>query len=253
MGDARLLGIGQLAGAVGVERACDRIGQPVLVVGGAGVDLAGQLGEPIGRARGGALHQVLLAGGVERPDDPLTAGAAPLVAVAILVVAICLEGYSFRTAIHESRPAKGSGSWWQFIRQAKAPELPVVLLEDFGALIGLVLALLGVGLTVVTGNPVPGDLVGLFWHGEGSPGDSHVGIFESGTNAAWTAIEGNTGGSAAGGGAVMRRRRAAIAELVAELSLTRPLAFASVVNALVEAGGEPPDAQWWRRWEEAAQ
>jgi divalent metal cation (Fe/Co/Zn/Cd) transporter len=54
----------------------------------------------------------------------------------------------------ESRPLKGSGTWWQFIRQSKVPELPVVLLEDFGALIGLVFALLGVGLSVLTGNPV---------------------------------------------------------------------------------------------------
>jgi cation diffusion facilitator family transporter len=79
---------------------------------------------------------------------------SPLVAVAILVVAVCLEGYSFRTAIHESRPLKGSGSWWQFIRQSKVPELPVVLLEDFGALIGLVFALLGVGLSVLTDNSI---------------------------------------------------------------------------------------------------
>jgi cation diffusion facilitator family transporter len=79
---------------------------------------------------------------------------SPLVAVAILVAAVCLEGYSFRTAIHESRPLKGSGSWWQFIRQSKVPELPVVLLEDFGALIGLVFALLGVGLSVLTDNSI---------------------------------------------------------------------------------------------------
>lgn len=83
--------------------------------------------------------------------EPLT---SPLVAVAILLIAIGLESYSFRTAITESRPLKGGGTWWQFIRQSKVPELPVVLLEDFGALIGLVLALLGVGLTVVTGNSV---------------------------------------------------------------------------------------------------
>ncbi|MGI5125663.1 cation diffusion facilitator family transporter [Pseudonocardia sp. CA-107938] len=83
--------------------------------------------------------------------EPLS---TPLVAVIILVVAIGLEGFSFRTAIVESRPLKGGGTWWQFIRQSKVPELPVVLLEDFGALIGLVLALLGVGLTVLTGNPV---------------------------------------------------------------------------------------------------
>jgi cation diffusion facilitator family transporter len=79
---------------------------------------------------------------------------SPLVAVAILVVAVCLEGYSFRTAIKESRPLKGAGTWWQFIRQAKVPELPVVLLEDFGALIGLVFALLGVGLSVLTGDAI---------------------------------------------------------------------------------------------------
>jgi cation diffusion facilitator family transporter len=83
--------------------------------------------------------------------EPLT---SPIVAVVILVVAIALETFSFRTAIHESRPLKGSGTWWQFIRQAKVPELPVVLLEDLGALVGLILALFGVGLSVLTGDPV---------------------------------------------------------------------------------------------------
>ncbi len=80
--------------------------------------------------------------------------SSPLVAVVILAVAIGLEGYSFRTAVHESRPLKGEGSWWRFIRTSRSPELPVVLLEDSGALVGLVLALAGVGLTVATGNPV---------------------------------------------------------------------------------------------------
>jgi cation diffusion facilitator family transporter len=83
--------------------------------------------------------------------EPLT---SPIVAVGILVVAIALEGYSFRTAVHESRPLKGDSTWWQFIRQSKVPELPVVLLEDLGALTGLVLALFGVGLSVLTGDPV---------------------------------------------------------------------------------------------------
>ncbi|MDR3662102.1 MAG: cation transporter, partial [Mycobacterium sp.] len=83
--------------------------------------------------------------------EPLS---APVVAVAILVVAIALEGYSFATAMKESRPLKGSGSWWRFIRTSRNPELPVVLLEDTGALIGLVLALGGVGLAMLTGDPV---------------------------------------------------------------------------------------------------
>ncbi|MER7116465.1 cation diffusion facilitator family transporter [Saccharomonospora azurea] len=80
--------------------------------------------------------------------------SSPMVAVVILVLAILLECYSFRTAIVESRRLKGDKSWWAFIRQSKTPELPVVLLEDAGALFGLVFALLGVGLAVVTGDPV---------------------------------------------------------------------------------------------------
>jgi cation diffusion facilitator family transporter len=80
--------------------------------------------------------------------------SSPAVALVILLVAITLEAYSFRTAAIESRPLKGTGSWWRFIRSSRNPELPVVLLEDTGALVGLVLALLGVGLTAVTGDPV---------------------------------------------------------------------------------------------------
>jgi cation diffusion facilitator family transporter len=82
--------------------------------------------------------------------EPLT---SPIVAVVILVVAIILETFSFRTAIVESRKIKGDVSWWGFIRQSRTPELPVVLLEDAGALFGLVFALFGVGLSVITGDP----------------------------------------------------------------------------------------------------
>jgi cation diffusion facilitator family transporter len=82
--------------------------------------------------------------------EPLT---SPLVAIGILVVAIVLEALSFRTAMGEARPLKGRDSWWQFIKRSKTPELPVVLLEDAGALLGLVLALGGVGLSVLSGNP----------------------------------------------------------------------------------------------------
>ena len=79
---------------------------------------------------------------------------APAVAFVILVVAIGLEAFSFRTAVAESRPLKGQRSWWQFIRQSTEPELPVVLLEDFGALLGLALALLGVAAAVLTGDGI---------------------------------------------------------------------------------------------------
>ncbi|GGY71395.1 transporter [Streptomyces olivaceoviridis] len=74
--------------------------------------------------------------------------------VGVLVFAVIAEGFSFRTAIKESNGLRGTLSWKEFIRRAKAPELPVVLLEDFGALIGLVLALGGVGLSLLTGDGV---------------------------------------------------------------------------------------------------
>ena len=72
------------------------------------------------------------------------------VPLAVLGLAIVMESFSFRTAIHESLPHKGKQSWWSFIRTSKSPELPVILLEDFGALIGLVFALFGVSMTLIT-------------------------------------------------------------------------------------------------------
>ncbi|MFF7587217.1 cation diffusion facilitator family transporter [Kitasatospora purpeofusca] len=74
--------------------------------------------------------------------------------VGVLVLAIALEGWSFLTAFREAVKDKGAHGWPAYIRRAKAPELPVVLLEDTGALIGLVLALFGVGLTAITGDGV---------------------------------------------------------------------------------------------------
>jgi cation diffusion facilitator family transporter len=72
------------------------------------------------------------------------------VPLAVLLAAIVMEGFSFRTAIRESNHTRGNRSWPQFVRTAKAPELPVVLLEDLAALTGLVFALVGVSLTLVT-------------------------------------------------------------------------------------------------------
>jgi cation diffusion facilitator family transporter len=88
--------------------------------------------------------------GVHKLRHPEPIDAWQWVPIVVLLVAIGLESFSFRTAIHESNLTRGELSWVQFIRRAKAPELPVVLLEDFAALIGLVLALAGVGLTLAT-------------------------------------------------------------------------------------------------------
>ncbi|MER7497675.1 cation diffusion facilitator family transporter [Streptomyces pharetrae] len=74
--------------------------------------------------------------------------------VGVLVFAIIAETFSFRTAIKESNVLRGKKSWKEFVRHAKAPELPVVLLEDLGALVGLILALGGVGLALLTGDGV---------------------------------------------------------------------------------------------------
>ncbi|MEV1132011.1 cation diffusion facilitator family transporter [Agromyces sp. NPDC049794] len=72
----------------------------------------------------------------------------------VLSIAIVLESFSLRTAVVESNHVRGKQSWVQFVRHAKAPELPVVLLEDIAALLGLVFAFIAVSLTVLTDNPL---------------------------------------------------------------------------------------------------
>jgi cation diffusion facilitator family transporter len=152
--------------AEAVHSVADTSNQGLLLLGGRTARRAATPEHPFGYGRDRYFYSFIVAlllfslgsvfaiyEGIHKLEshEPLT---SPIVAVGILVVAIALESYSFRTAIHESRPLKGDGTWWQFIRQAKVPELPVVLLEDLGALIGLVFALFGVGLSLLTGDPV---------------------------------------------------------------------------------------------------
>jgi cation diffusion facilitator family transporter len=74
-------------------------------------------------------------------------------AIGVLLASMVLEGLSFRTGIHEANEVRPEGeTWWQFIRHTKSPDLPVVLLEDLAALVGLVIALVCVVLAEVTGN-----------------------------------------------------------------------------------------------------
>jgi cation diffusion facilitator family transporter len=87
---------------------------------------------------------------IQHPEE-LTNIAVPIV---VLLLAIVMESFSLRTAVVESNKVRGGQSWVQFVRRAKAPELPVVLLEDLAALLGLMLALVGVGLTGLTGDAV---------------------------------------------------------------------------------------------------
>jgi cation diffusion facilitator family transporter len=90
--------------------------------------------------------------GIERliHPEPLK---SPGIAVAILGIATVLESWSFRTALREAASLRGDMGWLEFLRRTKAAELPVVLLEDTGALIGLFFAFCGVGLSLLTGDP----------------------------------------------------------------------------------------------------
>ena len=91
--------------------------------------------------------------GIEKLRHPHDVGSYG-VAIGVLVVAIGLEVFSFRTAIKETKPLLNGRSYWRFIRESKTPELPVVLLEDLAALLGLVIALAGVSLTAATHDPM---------------------------------------------------------------------------------------------------
>ncbi|WP_034261169.1 cation diffusion facilitator family transporter [Actinospica robiniae] len=152
--------------AEGVHSVADSGNQILLLIGGRKARRAADEEHPFGYGREryifGFLVSIVLftVGGVfaiyegiEKVTHPhkLEEWYWPL---GVLIFAIFAEGYSFRTAVRESRETKGKQSWPAFVRTAKAPELPVVLFEDFGALIGLAFALAGVGLSVATGDGV---------------------------------------------------------------------------------------------------
>jgi cation diffusion facilitator family transporter len=86
------------------------------------------------------------------PDDSILDSRWAWVPIVVLLAAIVMEAFSFRTAIRETARVKGDSSYVVFVRRAKEPELPVILLEDFAALCGLVFALFGVGLSLITDN-----------------------------------------------------------------------------------------------------
>jgi cation diffusion facilitator family transporter len=148
--------------AEAIHSAADSGNQGLLLLGGARSRRSADEEHPFGYGReryfwafvvalvlfslGGAFAIVE---GIDKVRHPHELDSAAI-AIGILVVALVLEGTSFRTAVNEANHSRGDAGWWQFIRRSKNPELPVVLLEDFGALIGLTLALTGVGLALAT-------------------------------------------------------------------------------------------------------
>lgn len=152
--------------AEGVHSLADTGNQLLLLIGGKRAKRRADAKHPFGYGRERYLYAFVVAivlftvggmfsvyEGIEKFQHP-EALAMWWLPLAVLAIAIVLESMSLRVAVRESRPLKGDRSWWQFIRHEKSPELPVILLEDLAALVGLVIAFLGVGLTVVTGNGI---------------------------------------------------------------------------------------------------
>ncbi|MCI9889220.1 cation diffusion facilitator family transporter [Micrococcales bacterium 31B] len=150
--------------AESVHSLADSTNQVLLLVGGKRAKRAATDEHPFGYGRDRYIYAFIVAiilfsvGGVfaiyegihkVQHPEPIETWWLP---VAVLVGAIGLETWSFKGAIDESNKVRGRQAWTTFIRRSKSPELPVVLLEDFAALVGLVLALVGVGVSILTGN-----------------------------------------------------------------------------------------------------
>lgn len=152
--------------AEGVHSVADTLNQLLLLIGGRHAKKRAGRSHPFGYGRARYLYAFVVAvvlftvGGVFSVYEGISKLRNPhpiqmwWIPVAVLVIAIILESLSIRVAIRESRAVKKEATWWQFFRRTKSPELPVVLFEDAAALIGLVFAFIGVGLTVITGNSV---------------------------------------------------------------------------------------------------
>ena len=151
--------------AESIHSVADSTNQVLLLVGGKRAERDATPKHPFGYGRERYIYAFVVSvvlfavgglfaiyEGVEKIAHPEPISEWEWVPLAVLAVAIALESFSFRTAIQEANRVREGASWVRYIRRARAPELPVVLLEDFAALIGLLLAFLGVGLTLATGH-----------------------------------------------------------------------------------------------------
>ncbi|MDR0365550.1 MAG: cation diffusion facilitator family transporter [Bifidobacteriaceae bacterium] len=151
--------------AEGVHSVADSGNQLLLLLGGREARRKPDASHPFGYGRGRYFWAFIVAlvlfslGGLfalyeayEKFKHPEPIDAWHWVPVAVIVVGLIMESFSLRTAVKETKPIKGSLSYIKFVRQSKLPELPVVLLEDTAALIGLVLAGAGIGATLITGD-----------------------------------------------------------------------------------------------------
>ena len=147
-----------------IHSLADTANQGLLLLGGARARRAPDAEHQFGYGRSRYVYAFIVAivlflmGGVfsiyegvhkiQHPEPVQQVG----VAYVVLGVAIALESWSWRTAMRETNKARGTVPLFAHIRRARQPELPVVLLEDTGALVGLVFALLGITVAAVTGD-----------------------------------------------------------------------------------------------------
>jgi len=152
--------------AEGVHSLADTSNQVLLLRGGVRAKRAATPEHPFGYGRERYVYAFVVSiilfsvggmfsiyEGIDKVTNPHPLENAWL-PILVLVIAIVLKSFSLRTAVRESNHVRGTQSWVEFVRRSKAPELPVVLLEDLAALLGLSFALAGVGLTIISGDSV---------------------------------------------------------------------------------------------------
>lgn len=153
--------------AEAIHSVADSGNQVLLLVGGKRAKRMESVDHPFGYSRARYYYAFLVAvvlfslGGLfalyeawHKFQHPEPIESWHWVPVLVLLVAIGLESFSLRTAVHESNKVRGGASWPAFVRKSRSPELPVILLEDVGALLGLVFAFFGVTLTLITHDGV---------------------------------------------------------------------------------------------------
>jgi cation diffusion facilitator family transporter len=153
--------------AEAIHSVADSGNQGLLLLGGKKAKREASAEHPFGYGRERYIYAFVVAvvlffvGGIfalyeawHKFADPHPIESWHWVPILVLSVAIVLESFSFRTAIVETKKIKGDAGWWEFVRRSRVPELPVILLEDLAALLGLVFALIGVSLTLITHNGI---------------------------------------------------------------------------------------------------
>ena len=151
--------------AESVHSLADTSNQALLLLGGKRAKRAATPEHPFGYGRERYVYAFIVSivlfslGGLfalyeawHKWSDPHPIDSWQWVPIAVLLVAMVMEAYALRTAVIKSNHVRGDRSWKEFVRTAKAPELPVILLEDCGALLGLMFALFGVSMTLLTGE-----------------------------------------------------------------------------------------------------